>query len=239
MIAMDKLEVLNPRDLSVTRVLTKPQGSLEVAAAAATVPTLPLRLADGRPNLGGPWVQGKFTRYPVVPLNDAGKALQAAYKAENDPQMFCEPPGLVRQAGFTPHPVRITQLPDRIIFQYEEYGGRREVFLAPHNIVSRGKSNLGDSIAHYEDDKLIIESRNLLPNWTTPEANQVSDKTTTVETYQRVDDPKIGPVLSITMVVTDPVYLAKPFVLSSTKNYSAGYEFIANSCRPPLRKGAG
>jgi hypothetical protein len=236
MIAMDKIEVLNPKDQSVARVLAKPQGATTLPDGPTKVASLALRLADGRPNFSGPWTQGSFTRYPVVPLNDAGKALQASYQSENDPQIFCDPPGLVRQAGFTPHPIRITQLKDRVIIEYEEYGGRREIFLAPHKIKSKGKSNLGDSIARYEGDALIIESTNLLGNWTTPEANRLSDKTTTVETYRRFDDPKNGPSLSVQMVVTDPVYLAEPWTLKTTKTYYEGYEFIKNDCRPPLRK---
>jgi len=236
MVTMAKVELLNARDLSVARVLTEQQSGMTPAVAQRSAQQeLPLKLGDGHPNLSAAWTEGERLRYPPVPYNEAGKALQASARIADDPQIFCEPPGLVRQAGSTPHAIRITQMKDRVLLEYEEYGGRREIPFAANKSASGVKTNLGTSVARYEGDALIIETRNLAGNWISPHGDQLSDQTTIVETYRRVDDPKNGPMLSIQLVATDPVYLKEPFVISKTKRYSDNYQFIPNECRPPLR----
>jgi len=206
---------------------------------------IPLKLADGRPNLTGAWTEnygGAGVSGPggllslKFPFNAEGAARQAKFDPADDPQIFCEPPGLVRQAGFTPHPVRITQLADRVILEYEEYAGRREVYFKPQTPKVKGKTNLGNSVARYEGDALIIETKDLRSNQSFINGNWLTDKMTTVETYRRVDDPKVGPILSTQMVVTDPGYLTEPLVVRNSKVYTKDYQFTANDCRPPLRK---
>ncbi|MDB4512327.1 DUF6152 family protein, partial [Arenicella sp.] len=83
----------------------------------------PATREDGSVNLTGLWVQGGDTApMPSFTLNDdpvftpAGQALQDTQRAINDPQYVkCEPAGLIRQSGFTPHPVKITQYDDRVV----------------------------------------------------------------------------------------------------------------------------
>lgn len=241
MVTLGRVELLDPRDLRVTRVLTDTHAGTPSAAAAppagrqAPPSSLPPRLGDGRPNLSGTWTEAEHLRYPPVPYNDAGKARQAAARIADDPQIFCEPPGLVRQAGSTPHAIRITQMPDRVLIEYEEYGGRREILLAPARAAAREKSRFGTPVARYEGDALVIETSNLSAHWISPHGDQLSDQATTVETYRRIDDPVKGPMISAQLVATDPVYLQAPFVISKNRRYAADYQFIANECRPPLR----
>ena len=173
----------------------------------------------------------------MPPYNEVGAAVEAAYDRANDPQIFCEPPGVVRQAGFTPHPVKITQNDDHILFEWEEYGGSRVVPLGDELPAPGQNSHMGDSVAHYEGDALIVTTVNLLANPSGPLGRPSSDHATTVETYKRVDDAEWGPVLSIGMVVSDPLYYdGGTWFLNRTKRYSEGYEFIENDCRSPLRE---
>lgn len=173
----------------------------------------------------------------MPPYNEVGAAVEAAYDRANDPQIFCEPPGVVRQAGFTPHPVKITQNDDHILFEWEEYGGSRVVPLGDEMPAPGQNSHMGDSVAHYEGDALIVTTVNLLANPSGPLGRPSSDHATTVETYKRVDDAEWGPVLSIGMVVSDPLYYdGGTWFLNRTKRYSEGYEFIENDCRSPLRE---
>lgn len=63
----------------------------------------PLELAQGMPNLTGLW-GGQGSPYappraPVVAFNEAGLAVLGNYSNANDPQIFCDSPGLIRQAG--------------------------------------------------------------------------------------------------------------------------------------------
>jgi len=243
MVSIGSVDVLNADDGSVVATLSRNNGGAgrggngsEPEKAAA----MPLTLADGRPNLSGAWtnhgMRGGRPQRPVMSFNDAGAALQASYLVANDPQVFCDPPGLIRQAGTTPHPVRITQYDDHVVIEYEEYGGRREIFFAADANAKGIKTHLGDSIARYEGDALIIETDNLLSNLISPQGNRLSDQTTTVETYKRADSDEYGPVLSSQLVASDPLYLEKDIVLGQPKMSAGEYEFIENDCQQPLRE---
>jgi hypothetical protein len=146
----------------------------------------------------------------------------------------CEPPGLVRQAGSTPHPIRVTQTDDQVILEYEEYGGRRVIDVEGRGPESDALTRLGHSVAHYDGDTLVIETTQLLGNYTGPLGNPLSDQTVTVETYRRMDDPNIGAVLAMEMVVTDPGHLTAPWTLTWQKFSTPGYEFIEVDCRVPF-----
>ena len=240
MVLLGSIVELDPADGSLVRNVEGESGYQEPVGAAP----LALTLSDGRPNFSGAWTMGPpggmgggmggppGDRTPA-PYNDAGTAAQDGFDAVSDPAVGCEPPGLVRQAGFTPHPVRMTQLEDRIVLEYEEYGGRREILLNAPQPDGTDHSNLGHSTARYEDDTLVIESSRLLENYTSPNGNPISDQTTTLETYWRMDDPNIGASLAMEMVITDPAYLTGPWTLRWQKYYTPGYEFIRVDCRIP------
>ncbi len=256
MVSIGTIEILDADSDAVVRTLGRqrqpgggPPGGMgmgpnAMGASQGPVASVPLTLDDGRPNLTGAWIQNQGgprggppeSLDGVPPFNAAGAAAQAAYDRADDPQIFCEPPGLVRQAGFTPHPLRITQNDDHVIIEYEEYGGRRVVYLGDPPASPGEKSHLGDSVARYEGESLIIETRNLLGNPSHPWGYQLSDQMTTVEVYKRADHPQYGAIVTTETTVTDSGYLTEPWVLKRDKVYSEGYEFIENECRPPLRE---
>jgi len=198
----------------------------------------PMQLADGRPNFTGFWAStrrrgsGPPVRV-VVPLNEAGAELQAQYDISKDPQVQCEPPGLIRQVG-TPHPVRIEQFDDHVVISYEEYGGVRTIYFDDREQVSGELSNFGQSIARYEDQKLIVETTGLLGNVTSGRGNAVSDQTTTVETYTRLADADGASGINLEIVITDPGHLTEPWVRSWQKYFTPGHEFIEVDCHKPL-----
>jgi hypothetical protein len=156
---------------------------------------------------GGPPREG------YLPLfNEVGTAMQDDFDPVSDPASNCELPGLVRQAAFTPHPIRVTQNDDR-------------------ELPGSELTNFGRSVAHYEGDSLVIETTHLRGNYTSPRGQALSDQTTTVETFRRMDDPNVGPALSMDMVILDPGHLTAPWTASWQKHYSPGYEFIEVDCR--------
>jgi hypothetical protein len=57
-----------------------------------------------------------------------------------------------------------------------------------------------------------------------------------VETYRRDDDPELGPMLVMDMIVNDPGHLTGPWAMSWRKRYLEGYEFIAVDCQTPLAR---
>ena len=234
MTSIDAVQVLSPTGeiLREPHEVTEEQGYVKAAPMSLT-------LADGRPNLGGAWTRhGMGLGRPPgaqVSFTETGQAAQSLFTQATDPQVFCDAPGLVRQAGMTPHPVRITQLDDRVIFEYEEYAGYREIFFDERNFLGY-KTHLGDSIARYEGDALIIESRNLLSNPSSPGGQVLSDQTSTTEVYTRVDSETFGPVIRIQMIAKDPAWVDGELIFDNIKMSAGEYEFIENDCRPPLRE---
>lgn len=217
----------------------------------------PETLENGWPNLTGIWVQGGDFNGPSFLLNDdpvfneAGQALQDSISVEDDPQYnLCQPATLVRQAGFTPHPVRITQYDDRVTFEYEEYAGKRVVYLDDREYRSFDENQrylMGRYKARYEGDALIIESDLLEEGWSGITGQITSDQATVVETYTRNFDEKWGPSVHLSMIVTDPKYLAEPRELAWDKYYTVkgftgterdniqlDYEMLPVECQVPL-----
>lgn len=237
MVSIDFIEVLDPQTHAVvSRLGREAEGAGAPAKKAAA---MPLTLDDGRPNLTGAWTRhGMGMGRPVPPdltFNEVGAELQAAVEKAHDPQVFCDPPGLVRQLG-TPHPVRITQYDDRVVIEYEEFGSRREINFGDGVPAAGIKTRFGDSVARYDGEALVIESTNLLANPASPEGHRLSDQATTVETYTRKDSDKFGPAISIHVKISDPVLLAKDGTFTESKMSAGEYEFIENECQQPLRE---
>ena len=184
----------------------------------------------------GAWTRGRggpgFRNHRLPPFNEAGAALQAQWDPINDPQVACEDPGLIRQAGFTPHPVRIEQYDDHVVISYEEYGGVRTVYSDDRDITDEYRP-LGQSVARYEGDTLVIESTHLPANPTGTPGHRLSDRATTVENYRRLDDPTQGPMVEMEMIIVDPDYLTEPWEMVWKKLYTEGYEFIPVECYAP------
>lgn len=238
MVSIDSINVLDPGSRAVIATLGE-NGARE--DQVQKVETLPQTLSYERPNFTGNWpthAPGRRgpPRPPPFPYNENGLALQAQYDKAHDPQVFCDAPGLVRQVAMTPHPFRIAQYEDRVVFDYEEYGGHREVFFGDTTPAAGVKTHLGDSVARYEGDALIIETVNLLSNPSSPLGHRLSDQMTVVETYRRIPDLANGSALQLEVVITDPEYLTEPLVWPKTKVYAASYDMIGQDCQQPMRE---
>jgi hypothetical protein len=220
-------------------------GELGGEVEDASVTNMPLQLADGTPNFSGYWAglarrdeTGRLGRardsVPFHDFNEEAAELQAMFDPKDDPQVWCEPPGLVRQAAFGPHPVHIEQYEDRVIISYEEYAGRRVIYFDKRDVVGGEHSHLGQSWARYDDQKLIIESSHLLPNLAANVGYLLSDQTTTIETYYRNDLEDGRAVLMMSMEVKDPVNLLSPVIWSWGRYAASNYEFTDVVCEKPL-----
>ena len=202
---------------------------------------LPQRLDNGLPNFMALWsarlpAQTEGALLPPVPYSAAGKARIALWDVRHDPQVFCDNPGLYRQIGQNPYPIKITQEDDRIIIDYEEYSGQRIIPIRDEVPPMGVKSRLGDSAARYEGDELIIETVNFLENPGTTRGDFISDEARIVERYRRGDDEVNGAVIEIDVIAYDPVYLAEPYIVSRRKSLIDGYSYTENQCEPPLRE---
>lgn len=251
MLSIMEMHLINPTTKAVIAALSpteNPAAAMGTGAAVAAAPQaeltfIPLHLPSGEPNFTGTTSQvpalstrgGPDGNDAPLPYNELGAKAAAEWIMENDPQVFCDPPGLVRQAGYTPYGAIITQYPDHVTFEYEEYGTRRAVFFDDKLPKPGVPSHMGDSVARYEGDSLVIETVNLLPNASGHRGRPISGEIRVVEVYTRVDDPRYGSLVRTETTVHDPLYLTEPWTISRTKAYSAGYEFIENECEPPLR----
>ncbi len=127
------------------------------------------RLADGKPDLSGPWEPNAIRENVrldatgvVIPFRPEAKAIydqRLATLGKDDPEARCLPPGVPRLTT-TPYPFRFLQVPGLIVIIYE--GGSqtfRQIFSD-----GRGHSKFaeelwnGDSIGHWEDDTLVVET---------------------------------------------------------------------------------
>jgi len=240
MIQMGTVEVLDRETGVVLRTPETGRGFYGPGRGGGAVASIPLTLADGRPNLTGAWVQGRggpgFRNHAPPPFNEAGAALQSEYDPANDPQVACEEPGLIRQAGFTPHPVRITQNDDHVIIEYEEYGGRRVIYFDDRDIGDGNEelTRLGRSRARYDGATLVIESSRMPSNPTGTGGNWLTDQTTTVETFRRDDDPEQGPMVAMEMIIADPGHLTEAWEMNWKKLHKEDYEFIPVECHKPI-----
>jgi len=237
MISMGNVEVL---DANTRAVLRNPAvRGFPAEQSSDNILSIPLLLADGRPNLSAAWGRARggpsFRNFREPPLNAGGMVLQEAWDPADDPQVACENPSLPRQGGYTPHPVRIEQFDDRVVIAYEEYGGVRTIYFDGRGAGGPGDSlaKLGRSTARYEGDKLIIESTHIPAGPTGQYGNQLSDMTTTVETFRRLDDPTQGPMVEMEMIINDPGNLYEPWEMVWKKLYQADYEFIDVECHAP------
>jgi hypothetical protein len=251
MVSNDEMYMLNPSNGTVLAELDSGEdpevslGNVAATKAGATQLTfLPATLPTGEPNFTGTTSRtegmrgGPDVNDAAMPYNAVGEAanISDVWALVNDPQVFCDPPGLVRQAGYTPYGHIIKQYPDHVTIEYEEFGSRRSIFFGDKLPKPGVASHLGDSVARYEGDTLVVETVNLLPNLSGHRGKPLSGQTRVVEVYSREDHPESGTILVTETTVHDPVYLTEPWTISRTKTFTAGYEFIENECAAPLRE---
>ena len=117
--------------------------------------------------------------------------------------------------------MRITQQDDEIVFEYEQYGGFRLVPLGTALPAPAEPSFLGDSVAHYEGDALVVRSVNLL-----------SGHSIIIENYQR--DDTVGEVVLSMQMVLSAADGGDSQVLTQSRVQRDDYAFAESDCLPPM-----
>jgi hypothetical protein len=135
------------------------------------------RTSDGKPDLSGVWetyseARGDFPKLLLdvsadlkpgeVPFQRWAEELRKQRMAENSkdhPGVRCLPSGLPEK-NLVPHPYKIVQTPELIVFLYESRTIYRQVFLDgrlhPKNANPAWQ---GYSVGHWDGDSLIIETK--------------------------------------------------------------------------------
>lgn len=159
----------------------------------------------------------KGCQYIYPPFKPEAKALWETRYLKNDmkddPEGFCLPPGVPRMF-YTPYPLQIYQMPDRILFVYE--GGAhvwRLVWMDGRKLPNPDDVNptyLGYSVGHWDGDTLVIETLGFNDRtWLDASGHPHGEKLKVTEKLTRTDFNNI----KIEATIDDPEYYTKPWTV--------------------------
>ena len=127
---------------------------------------------------------------------------------EADASTQCLPHGMPRVME-SPYPIEIVQTPGRITFLHEVAHNVRRIYLDRPHPAPLTQTFLGDSIAHWEGDTLVVDTVGLNDKtFIDDEGSSHSDQEHVIERYTKVDN---GSTLQLIVTVEDPVTLEHPY----------------------------
>ena len=188
--------------------------------------------ADDRETFFRVWNSLPSTRFKAEPkLNDAGKAIQAAYQPPAEP-IACLAPGMPRSM-FNPWPIEFELHDDHILLRGEEFDIERIIWLQEPQTKPE-PSIFGFSKGTLEGNLLTIETTGMLYpqhiiSGDSEEGMPQSSESRIVETYRMEDN---GLMLFYESVTHDPQYLDKPWIYRRTYTQKAGLQILPWDCNP-------
>ena len=151
---------------------------------------------------------------PSTPVPSYKPEFQAKVKnlfdneSKTDPVFYCGRPGIPRIGP----PRRIIQLPNEMVFLYEDISGDPWRIIPTDGRPHRSRANpshYGDSVGHWEGDVLVVDARNFVDDtWFGEDGYFHSSEMRVIERLW-----KDGENLVWQATVEDPVALAKPWVM--------------------------
>ncbi len=161
----------------------------------------------------------------IVPFKPAALDLwmdrELANKEAGDPESFCLPPGVPRMM-YTPYPMQIYQLPDRIVMVYE--GGAhvwRLIWMDGRKLPNVDDINpdfLGYSVGHWDGDTLVVESNGFNhETWLDATGHPHGEQLHVTEKYSR---PNYN-TLRLAATIDDPEYYTEPWTTVTTSTWTA------------------
>jgi len=221
------------------QTLGSQQGLAAFNPYAANLPTGPTpRTTDGHPDLSGNWAPSAIRQNVdmivsgvFVPMQPWAAALQKQRKeslSKDDPEARCLPPGVPRMST-TPYPWTIVQTPKLIVIVYE--GGAhvwRKIFMdgRPHD-PNVQDTWLGDSIGHWEDDTLVVETVGQNDKTWMDQAG--IPHSSDMKVIERIRRPDLGQ-LEIEHIIEDPKTFTKPWTFTTHPTLLKG-ELIEYICQ--------
>ncbi len=209
--------------------------------------TLGAELAAVVPDLSGVWQRSSpgFTLTAEEPpmtalgqerfsLARPGRGATANSGDEtNAPDLQCTPMG-IPATYFRPRPIEIIQLPDRVIMLLEVENFFRIIYTDGREFPDFPLPTWnGYAIGHYEDDALVIETRNFRgweseerQRWLDRLGHPFSDELTVIERIRRVDDD----TLENEITIVDPVTYERPWAATMTFSLREGIELVELIC---------
>jgi hypothetical protein len=161
----------------------------------------------------------------IVPFKPAALALwedrELKNKEAGDPESFCLPPGNPRMM-YTPYPMQIYQMPDRIVMVYE--GGAhvwRLIWMDGRALPDIDKINpdyLGYSVGHWDGDTLVVESLGYNhQTWLDASGHPHGEQLKVTERYSR---PNFN-TLRLAATIDDPEYYTAPWTVVNDTPWEA------------------
>jgi hypothetical protein len=210
---------------------------LTASAVVATIAAASVVSAQGRrAELDGVWILAGNARIEMT-LTPAGEAARAKYQyLRDDPAMRCIPATITRVMHTPSPPIEVRQRGGEVQINYEFMDVRRRVPItaglaaekAPYAV--KEHPHLGRSVGRYDGDVLVIETAGhragILDTLGAPGLVQ-SDQMRTEERF-------IPNGNRMTVVVThhDPVYYAKPLVVTFTYQKLPDGQILPWDCTP-------
>jgi hypothetical protein len=126
--------------------------------------------AADHPDLNGIYFPAGFARTnpQTLPFTPGAREMyeywEANFRTEDEPGRFCIWPGMPRAPWGAPFPIEIFHRDYDITIYWEGYGMFRKIYMADHNPPDPIlPSAMGHSVAHWEDDTLVVETTYLKP----------------------------------------------------------------------------
>ena len=185
-----------------------------------TTPSGPTpRMADGKPDLAGPWSPDRHFIYDIgealspgetLPLQPWALQLTRKRMSKNDPEANCMPTGVPRQA---PYPWNIAQNPHKYIYFLFEGNihSYRQIFMDGRQHSSDpNPSWYGESIGRWDGDTLVIDSIGFNDKfWFDFAGHPHTEQLHVVERYTR---PNLGH-LNYDVTINDLGAYSRPFTM--------------------------
>ena len=187
------------------------------------------RTVEGKPDLSGVWWSPATTDAGVaewLPTAAATAKRRMDNNAVESPQAHCLPSPVVRLGPL----FQLAQSKNSmVVISDDESPGYHLIHLDRATHPKDADSDLwyGDSIAHWEDDTLVVDRTSFNEGiWIDQAAHPHSDKLHVIEKYRR---PDLGHLEKI-ITVEDPGVLAKPWVMKQVADLAAGEEIREFIC---------
>ena len=206
-----------------------------VVVCASTVAAAAMSAQSKRAELDGVWILAANATIDVT-LTPAGEAARARYNyLKDDPAMRCIPATFTRVMHTPSPPIEVRQRGDEVQINYEFMDVHRRVPIkpglaakdAPYTV--KEHPHLGRSVGRYDGDALVIDTvdqrAGILDTLGAPGLVQ-SDQMRTEERFT----PN-GNRMTIVVTHHDPVYYAKPLVVTFTYQRLPG-EILPWDCTP-------
>jgi hypothetical protein len=168
----------------------------------------------------------------ALKLSEAGLAAQSAYDIERDnPLAACTGFPAPRLLDTTGYLFEIEELDDRMVIYSEYLDSHRTIYTDGRDHPEDGeRSNQGHSIAHWEDDVLVVDTQ-LFADHRSPNRNGVpsGSQKHVIEKYRLSDDKTH---MFIDVFMEDPEYLSEAFEGQIIRYYSPTLERHDYNCEP-------